>query len=220
MTTFDESRLDRVTPADPLRVLFSACLLGDATGWEGGPYTAPLLVRFAGLANVAPIRFCPENHGLGTPRPFTTIHDGHGRDVLAGRARVLETTGRDVTKELVAGARAMLEVAQKGRAELAVLMEISDSCGSHALYFGDSVIRRYQKGTGVAAAVLGEAGIPIVGSRDAATLGRILGKLDPTFVAEEGAIDFVETEWYREYFTDGSPGVPLAEYEARKKTGR
>jgi hypothetical protein len=32
---FDWSRLERVTADDPLRVLFSACLLGHATGWEG-----------------------------------------------------------------------------------------------------------------------------------------------------------------------------------------
>lgn len=198
--TFDWARLAGVTASDPLRVLFSACLLGQPTGWEGGPYTDDLAVRLSTLPTVRPIAFCPENATLGTPRPLTTIHGGNGRDVLAGRARVLETTGRDVTKELVAGGEAMLAAARRGDAELAVLLEISDSCGSHALYLGPPEEKRYQKGTGVAAAILTNAGIPIVGQRDAATLGRILGALDPTFRPDRSAIDFVEGEWFRDYF--------------------
>ena len=216
-TGFDWARLGRVTESDPLRVLFSACLLGHATGWEGGPYTEELATRLAGLGNVKAIAFCPEDATLGTPRPLTTIHDGHGRDVLAGRARVLETTGRDVTRELVAGGEAMLGAARRGGAELAVLMEISDSCGSHALYLGAAVERRYQKGTGVAAAILANAGIPIVGQRDQATLHRILAALDPTFQLDPEAIDFAEGEWYRDYFTDGPVGPKLADYERAKK---
>lgn len=198
--TFDWARLAGVTASDPLRVLFSACLLGQPTGWEGGPYTDDLAVRLSKLPTVRSIAFCPENATLGTPRPLTTIHGGNGRDVLAGRARVLETTGRDVTTELVAGGEAMLAAARRGDAELAVLLEISDSCGSHALYLGPPEEKRYQKGTGVAAAILTNAGIPIVGQRDAATLGRILGALDPTFRPDRSAIDFVEGEWFRDYF--------------------
>lgn len=192
--------LEAVTEADPLRVLFSACLLGQPTGWEGGPYTDDLALRLSKLPKVKPIAFCPENATLGTPRPLTTIHGGNGSDVLAGRARVLETTGRDVTRELVAGGEAMLAAARRGDAELAVLLEISDSCGSHALYLGPPEDKRYQKGTGVAAAILTNAGIPIVGQRDAATLGRILAVLDPTWRVDPAAIDFVDGDWFREYF--------------------
>lgn len=64
---FDWSRLDCVTIADPLRVLFSACLLGNETGWEGTAYTEPLAVRLAAQPMVKPVHFCPENATLGTP---------------------------------------------------------------------------------------------------------------------------------------------------------
>lgn len=202
---FDWARPSRATPDDPLRVLFSACLLGHPTGWEGGAYTEEIAVRLAGLPCVRAVHFCPENATLGTPRPLTTLHGGHGGDVLAGRARVLETTGRDVTRELVRGAEAMLAVARREGAELAVLLDVSDSCGSHVVYLGDPVERRYQKGPGVAAALLLDAGVPVLAQRDHATMQRLLAALDPTFAPDPAAFDFVEHPWYRDYFADGDP---------------
>ncbi len=196
---FAWSRLQGACPEDPLRVLFSACLLGHATGWEGGPYTEPLAVRLAGLASVRAIPFCPEDTSLGTPRPLTTLHGGNGRDALAGRARVLETTGRDVTAELTRGAHAMLAAARRGRAELAVLLDVSDSCGTHVAYLGAPEDERYQRGPGVAAALLIDAGIPVLAQRDFATLQRLMAALDPTFVGDPAAIDFDEHPWFRGY---------------------
>jgi uncharacterized protein YbbK (DUF523 family) len=210
------SRLPHVTREDPLRILFSSCILGNATGWEGDAYPEPLAQRLAGLDTVSVLHFCPENATLGTPRPFTTIHDGHGRDVLAGRARVLETTGRDVTRELIQGAERMLAVARQGRAELAILMDVSDSCGSHAIYLGDPAKRRYQRGAGVAAAMLLDAGIPVIAQRDHASLQRLLAALDPTFRVDPSAQDFTEQSWFREYFAEGPVGPPMAEFERRK----
>ncbi len=217
MPAFDWGRLDSVDEQQPLRVLFSACLLGHQTGWEGDAYTTPLAVRLAALRSVAATHFCPEHVSLGTPRPLTTLHDGQGRDVLAGRARVIETTGRDVTRELVAGARQMLDLALERRVELAILTEISDSCGSHALYIGAPEQRRYQQGTGVAAALLLDAGIPVFGHRDEASLGRLLSELDPEFTPDPDARDFVEQDWYPDYFADGPVGPPLADWERAKK---
>lgn len=213
---FDWTRLARVTAEDPLRVLFSACLLGHRTGWEGGAYTEDLAVRLAGLSVVKALPFCPEHVHLGTPRPLTTLYDGHGGDVRAGRARVLETTGRDVTREVLAGAEAMRAAAEEARCELAVLLDVSDSCGSHAVYLGDPAERRYQQGPGVAAATLREARIPVLAQRDYATLQRIVAALDPTFAPDPAAIDFVDHPWYRDYFADGPQGLPLAAYERRK----
>lgn len=214
---FDWSRPSRATPDDPLRVLFSACLLGHSTGWEGGPYTEPLMVRLAGLPTVRAVHFCPENATLGTPRPLTTLHDGHGRDVLAGRARVLETTGRDVTRELVRSAEAMLDTARRERVELAVLMDVSDSCGSHVVYLGAPEERRYQKGAGVAAAMLMGAGFPVLAQRDLAGVHRLVAALDPGFVADPAAFDFVDHPWFVDYFAGGPVGPKLADYERAKR---
>lgn len=213
---FDWTRLGRATPDDPLRVLFSACLVGRATGWDGEAYTEPLAVRLAQLDRVRPIPFCPEDVSLGTPRPLTTLYDGHGRDVLAGRARVLETTTRDVTTQIVAGARAMLVAAKRAQVELAVMLDVSDSCGSHVVYIGAPEDRRYQQGPGVAAALLASEGVPIVAQRDYATLGRIVAALDPSFEPDPEAFDFVDHPWYVDYFADGPVGLKLADYERLK----
>jgi uncharacterized protein YbbK (DUF523 family) len=214
---FDWSRVERVTAKDPLRVLFSACVLGNATGWDGVAYTEALAVRLSTLPNVKAFHFCPENATLGTPRPLTTLHDGHGRDVLLGRARVLETTGRDVTKELVRGAELMLDVARRGRVELAVLLDVSDSCGSHAVYIGAPEDKRYQQGPGVAAAMLMDAGFPVLAQRDFETLGALVAALDPTFEPDPKAFDFVDHPWYRDYFANGPVGEKMADYERAKK---
>lgn len=204
MHSLDWGRVALATSTSPLRVLFSSCLLGNRTGWEGDAYTEPLAVRLASLPNVRVVHFCPETSTLGVPRPLTTLYDGNGHDVLAGRARVLETTGRDVTNEIMRGAKAMLDLAREHDIDLAVLLDVSDSCGSHVVYRGAPEERRYQRGMGVAAATLASAGFPVIAQRDFASLQKVIGLLDSTFVPDPGAFDFKDHPWFREYFGAGN----------------
>jgi uncharacterized protein YbbK (DUF523 family) len=203
-TGFDWARARAATTEDPLRVLVSACLVGTPVGWDGVAYTEDVIVALTKLPNVRAVTFCPEAFELTVPRPFTTIHDGNGFDVLDRRARVLETTGRDVTRELVNGAEAMLARAREERVDLALLNEISDSCGTSTIYLGDPAKKVYQRGPGVAAATLHRAGIPVLGSRDLRTLHALFRALDPEHAMPEGVIDHVESEWYRGYFGAGT----------------
>ena len=191
-------RVRSATVQDPLRVLVSACLVGHTTGWDGLAYTAPLVVRLTRCERVAALPFCPEDGVLGTPRALTTIHRGDGRDVVAGRARVWDTDGQDRTEAIVRGAQAMVDTARRRGAELAVLMNVSDSCGLHVIYRGEASERAYRRGVGVAAAMLLAAGVPVVSQRDERTLSRLLAALDPAYCAPEDAQDFVEIDWYRE----------------------
>ena len=124
---------------------------------------------------------------------------------------------RDVTEQIVSGARAMLKAARQAKIELAVMMDVSDSCGSHAVYIGHPDVRRYQQGPGVAAALLMSEGIPVVAQRDNATLQRMVAALDPAFEPDPDAFDFVDHPWYRDYFKDGPVGLEMAEYERRKR---
>ena len=215
---FDWTRLESATKDDPLRVMFSACLIGQPTGWDAQSYDEPLAMRLAKLDCVSEIPFCPEDVSLGTPRPLTTLHGGHGHDVLAGRARVVETTGRDVTAELLTGSHAMLKWATQQEVELAILMDVSDACGSHAIYIGDPKERRYQQGPGLAAAMLMNAGIPVLAQRDYATLNRLVAALAPTYEPDPEAIDFVDHPWFVDYFKGGPVGLKLADYESAKKS--
>lgn len=197
---FDWDRLSKVSAEDPLRVLTSACLVGQATGWEGTAYTDDLVLRLVRHSSVRPVSFCPEAVHLGVPRPFTTIHGGDGFAVLDGDARVLDTTGRDCTMEIIDGARQMCELAEREKVELCVTLDVSDSCGSNVVYLGRPDEKRYQKGVGVAVATLVRAGFSVISQRDFRTLGKILHSIDPTYAVPADAIDFVENAWYREYF--------------------
>jgi uncharacterized protein YbbK (DUF523 family) len=191
----DWNRIRRASPKNPLRVMFSACTLGQATGWEGVAYPAEMPMRLAGLPSVVAVPFCPEDLVLGTPRALTTLFDGNGNDLWEGTARVMDTEGYDQSEALKRGAKAMVERAKSLQIELCVLLDMSDSCGLHVVY--DQEPGMYQPGPGVAAAALLGAGIPIVAQRDFRTLGRILSLLDPGFEALTDARDVVDEDWYQ-----------------------
>jgi uncharacterized protein YbbK (DUF523 family) len=128
------------------------------------------------------------------------IHGGDGFAVLAGKARVLDEHGVDLTAGMRRGAEAMLAKALEARVHLAILTDMSAACGTQVISDGcrfDSP-RRYQRGVGVAAAMLLRAGIPVVSQRDFATLGRLRARLDPTFVPDPEARDHHDHPWVLE----------------------
>lgn len=107
------------------------------------------------------VAVCPEvAGGLGTPRRPAEIVGGDGRDVLDGRAGVVDDAGADVTEAFVAGARRALELARRSGATIAVLTDKSPSCGPGEIYDGTfSGTRR--TGIGVTAALLARHGIDV-----------------------------------------------------------
>jgi len=129
------------------------------------------------------------------------IHDGDGVDVMQGRARVLDEHGMDVTDLMIAGARAMLEHARRERADLAILTDMSASCGSQVISSGSRLtpVRSFQKGVGVATALLLEAGIPVVSQRDFRTLALVRQRLDPAYEPPAGLRDHHEHPWTLEH---------------------
>ena len=70
------------------------------------------MCELLGLPTLKVLPFCPEQHALGTPRTMPDIHGGDGADVIAGRARVFDENGVDLTTKMLDGARAMLAFAQ------------------------------------------------------------------------------------------------------------
>jgi len=196
------------TTSEPWRVLVSGCLAGWQCGVDGTDYG--LGSGGDGLLSLPTLRlipFCPEQHALGTPRTMPDIHGGDGFDVLAGRARVLDEHGADLTEKMIAGARAMLVHAQRERAELALLTDASAACGSQVISDGCRLvpIRKHQKGVGVATAVLLEAGIPVVSQRDFLTLARLRSRLEPGRSVEAGLRDHHEPPRNREHLAGAHP---------------
>jgi uncharacterized protein YbbK (DUF523 family) len=197
------------TPDMPLKVLFSACLLGDKVGVDGSSYGEYEGINaLASLPNVKAVKFCPENFSFGTPRNMPDIYGGNGFDVLEGRARVMSDKGEDWTAGMMAAAQKMLEIAKQETVELAVMMDMSAACGSQVISLGNRLVadRKYQRGPGVAAALLMRNGIKVVSQRDFKTLSRIMsalksGNSDGAFENLDPSLkDHHETDWYREYF--------------------
>ena len=188
---------------NPLRILLSACLLGELCGVDGtsnGSYPSALKLR--NYNNVKLITFCPEHYILGTPRETPDCEGGDGHDVLDGKARVITQTGKDITAEMIRGSLKMLQIARENEVELAVMMDVSGACGSQVIYNGSRFSENpgYQIGMGVCAAQLHRNGFKIISQRDYASLEILYSKLDPHHALQKDAIDHDQTEWYRHYF--------------------
>ncbi len=192
------------TPENPLVLMFSACFSGTLCGYDGTSNgTHPTMKQLMSYPNVKCVLFCPEDYSFGTPRELCDIHGGNGFDVLDGKAKVLTETNKDWTELLVLAAQKMTEKAIENNVQIAILMEISASCGSQVIFEGSRLSENkvYQKGPGVAAAALIRKGIFVISPRDYKTLSLLLSKIDSDFIPPSAVKDHHETEWYMEYFS-------------------
>lgn len=158
------------------KILVSACLMGHAVRYDGKAKSLlhPALERWRQEARLVTI--CPEmSAGMPVPRPPAEIEAGmHGEDVLVGRARVLEVTGADVTRDFVAAAENALALARQEECRYALLIDGSPSCGSGFIYDGSFQGHRHA-GNGVTAALLRQAGIAVFSDRD---IDRLVERVD------------------------------------------
>ena len=201
-------RLREPTAAEPWRVLVSGCLAGWSCGVDGSDYGLGVaLADLVALPTFRTLPFCPEQHALGTPRTMPDIHGGDGVDVVAGRARIEDEHGADLTAKMLEGARAMLAFAKEARVELAVLTDASAACGSQVISDGCRLVpvRRHQKGVGVATALLLEAGIAVVSQRDFRTLALLRARLHSSYQPPDDARDHHEHPWTLEHLPRRHP---------------
>ncbi|MCA1970579.1 MAG: DUF523 domain-containing protein [Rhizobium sp.] len=149
------------------KILISACLLGRPVRYDGTakPLSHPAIARWQAEGRL--VGFCPEQAGgLPTPRPPAEIEDGLcGEDVIEGRARVVESTGRDVSAAFVEGGRNAVEFARANGCAFALLIDGSPSCGSGFIYDGSFSAVRHP-GHGVTAALMRRAGIAVYSNRE------------------------------------------------------
>jgi len=145
-------------------ILISACLAGLKVRYNG---TASLDERIQKLVleNKA-LTVCPElMGGFSTPREPAEIVGGDGEDVLDGKAKVVEISGRDVTELYLKGAYATLHKALEIGATKVVLKEYSPSCGSAMIYNGDFNGTKLL-GVGVTTALLRRNNIDVFSEED------------------------------------------------------
>jgi uncharacterized protein YbbK (DUF523 family) len=188
------------TPEAPLRILLSHCLTGALCGFDGSNFGGwPLRERLLS-PKVRLFSFCPEEVVFGTPRELFDLHGGDGFDVLDGKARAITTSGQDVTMRMMRGAEQMLALARQQNIQLAIMMDISPSCGSQVIYDGDRALKKYQRGSGITAALLRRNGFLVIAQRDAKSIEHLLVKLDPGYTPNPDALDHNETPFYKTYF--------------------
>ena len=160
------------------RILVSACLMGHAVRYDGAakPLRHPAIDRWRREGRLVAI--CPEmSAGMPVPRPPAEIEGGGtGADVLAGKARVLEKTGGDVTAEFRRAAENALALARETNCRFALLIDGSPSCGSGFIYDGSFSGTRHP-GFGVTEALMREAGIEVFSDRE---LDRLAAHIDRT----------------------------------------
>lgn len=191
--------------AQPLRVLASDCLLGGRVGFDGtdnGPY--PAAREFLQRPQVRAFGFCPEDFAFGTPRAMCDIHGGNGFDVLDGRARVFNDQGEDWTDDLLHAADEMLAFARTHRVELCLMLDVSASCGSTMISDGPRAEGRRVPGSGVCAARLIRAGLPVLSQRDYASLARLHRLFEPDWICPEPELDHYRHPWFVEHFGEHS----------------
>ncbi len=150
------------------KILISACLTGRLVRYDAKrvPLQDEWLKELLGKGLLC--ECCPEaDGGMPIPRPPAQIVGGAGIDVLAGRARVVDITGCDVTRFFIRGAEYALSVVKKHKIKVALMKEKSPSCGSDLIYdgtFSDSLI----KGAGVTTALLRKNGVCVFSDRESA----------------------------------------------------
>jgi uncharacterized protein YbbK (DUF523 family) len=161
-----------------IKILISACLLGERVRYHGGDaaLSNPILERWRREGRLVP--FCPEvAGGLPVPRPAAEIQGTGGLAVLEGTARVITSGGADVTDAFLAGARGALAAALRSGARVAVLKDGSPSCGSTEIYDGTFSGRR-RAGVGATAALLAENEVRVFNEAELDVAQRFIAELE------------------------------------------
>jgi uncharacterized protein YbbK (DUF523 family) len=141
-------------------IVVSSCLAGLEVRYNGTHCLNNRVTQM--IDQKKAISVCPELlGGFSTPREPSEIIGGDGNDVLDGKAKVIEKSGRDVTDLYITGAYLTLRKAQEYHATAVVLKEFSPSCGSSMIYNGEFQGKKIP-GNGVTTALLKRNGIRVV----------------------------------------------------------
>ena len=137
-----------------MKVLVSACLLGQDCKYNGGNNYDPKVVEFLQGREVLPV--CPEVlAGLGTPRTPVEIVDGI----------VTDREGNCVDTQIRAAVREILEDIRDEEIGCAILKSRSPTCGVKQVYDG-TFSGRLVDGSGVLAQALMDAGYRVIDAEE------------------------------------------------------
>ena len=161
------------------KVLISSCLLGSPVRYNGADAKIGSAIVDRWVAEGRTVSVCPEmSAGLGTPRPAAEIIGMNGFAVLDGFAAVLDERGVDVTRQYVAGAQQVLQLALSLNVRVAVLKDGSPSCGRNYIYNGQFRQVKKRGEVGVTVALLQRNGVAVFSERQIVDAERRLKELE------------------------------------------
>ncbi|MBU5247447.1 DUF523 domain-containing protein [Bacillus halotolerans] len=141
-------------------ILVSSCLGGIECRYNGSHAASEKIRKL--IEKKQAVMACPELlGGFSTPREPAEIIGGTGEDVLSGAAKIITSSGEDVTDLYMKGAAQTLAYAKEINASAVILKENSPSCGSNFIYNG-SFSGKKIAGNGVTAALLKQAGYRVI----------------------------------------------------------
>ena len=137
-----------------MRIVVSACLLGENCKYNGGNNRNERVLRYVEGYEVIPV--CPEMlGGLSCPRkPVEWVGE-----------RVLTRDGDDCTEAFRLGVQRAMDIIADKHIELAILQSRSPTCGVNQIYDGTFTGTRIQ-GSGVLAQALKDAGYRCIDAED------------------------------------------------------
>lgn len=137
-----------------MRVLVSACIMGDRCKYKGQSNRNELAIKY--LRDKDVVRICPEMlAGIGIPRPCAEIVEGIMMDEHGGN---VDDTYRHAT-ELA------LKMIREQPFDLVILQSRSPTCGVNEVYDG-SFTGRLVPGSGLFAKALKDAGYHVIDVSD------------------------------------------------------
>ena len=140
-----------------MKILVSACLLGENCKYNGGNNLSPETLSFIGNRQTLPV--CPEMEaGMGCPRIPIEIRNG----VL------VDQNGKNVDAPMRAAIARILKRLENEEIACAVLKARSPTCGVHEIYDGTFTGTRVP-GSGLFAQALQDAGYRVLEDEDLPT---------------------------------------------------
>lgn len=141
-----------------MKIMVSACLLGEKCKYNGGNNRNPGLLHLLSGHKVIPV--CPEVlGGLPTPRVPAEIVNG----------TVINREGVSVDDAFRRGAKKALEMARQEKPDLIILQSRSPSCGVKEIYDG-TFSGKLVPGHGIFAEMALQAGFRVIDAEDAAEI--------------------------------------------------
>ncbi|AND84120.1 DUF523 domain-containing protein [Clostridium tyrobutyricum] len=141
-------------------IIVSACLCGINTRYDGKSSLDYKVLELLKSGKAIPV--CPEQlGGLTTPRLPCEINGGTGKDVLIGKARIVDKEGNNLTEQFVKGANEVINICKVCSIKTAILKSKSPSCGYGKIYDG-SFSGNAINGNGVFAQLLIENNIEVI----------------------------------------------------------